>query len=369
MASYIDNDDLLIHCFQDSLYGASLDWYMSFEHPRIRSWRDLSEAFLKQYKYNLDMAPARLQLQNQAQKPNETFKEYAHHWREMASRVRPTLSDNELFDIFMGRVQGLYCEKMIENSSSNFADMVTIGEGVENGLKSGKITDTTTLQATNRNSHRGFVKKKEGETNAVTISVHPQYQFPVGPMSYYPYSYVVAAQYQQLSCQYQPQKVINNQHLLRKIRINNTTVTIKRQGRGHNNKNNFGNCPQIDNIRVSYAELVPYLIHVGDIVLKEIPAAYPPFRPKHDPNALCAFHVGYIGHSTEDCWGLKYKVQDLINQDILSFSEEKRNVKMNPLPNHGGSIVNVVIEEEGAESVLRADDVKTPLSVVLKRLE
>lgn len=103
---------------------------MSFGRPRIRSWRDLSEAFLKQYKYNLDMAPARLQLQNQAQKPNETFKEYAHHKREMASRVRPTLSDNELFDIFMGRFQGLYYEKMIGNSSSNFADMVTIDEGV-----------------------------------------------------------------------------------------------------------------------------------------------------------------------------------------------------------------------------------------------
>ncbi|XP_050889548.1 uncharacterized protein LOC127094817 [Lathyrus oleraceus] len=66
MASHIDNDNLLIHCFQDSLAGASLDWYMSLERSKIRSWRDLSEAFLKQYKYNLDMAPTRLQLQNQS---------------------------------------------------------------------------------------------------------------------------------------------------------------------------------------------------------------------------------------------------------------------------------------------------------------
>lgn len=77
MVSYIVNDDLLIHCFQDSLSGASLDWYMGLERTKIRSWRDLSEAFLKQYKYNLDMAPKRLQLQNQAQRSNETFKEYA----------------------------------------------------------------------------------------------------------------------------------------------------------------------------------------------------------------------------------------------------------------------------------------------------
>lgn len=47
MASYIDNDNLLIHCFQDSQFGASLDWYMGLERSKIRSWRDLSESFLK----------------------------------------------------------------------------------------------------------------------------------------------------------------------------------------------------------------------------------------------------------------------------------------------------------------------------------
>lgn len=50
---------------------------MSLERSKIRSWKDLSKAFLKQYKYNLDMAPTRLQLQNQACKRNETLKEYA----------------------------------------------------------------------------------------------------------------------------------------------------------------------------------------------------------------------------------------------------------------------------------------------------
>jgi hypothetical protein len=52
---------------------------------------DLSEAFLKKYKYNLDMAPTRLQLQNQIQRMNETYKEYAQIWREMVAHVRPML--------------------------------------------------------------------------------------------------------------------------------------------------------------------------------------------------------------------------------------------------------------------------------------
>lgn len=101
---------------------------MSLERSKIRSWKDLSEAFLKQYKYNLDMAPTRIQLQNQACKSSETFKEYAQRWHEMASRVRPTLTNAKFVDIFMSTLQGLYYEKMVGSSSSNFANIVTIGK-------------------------------------------------------------------------------------------------------------------------------------------------------------------------------------------------------------------------------------------------
>ena len=57
----------------------------------------------------------------------------------MASRVRPTLTDTKLVDIFMGMLQSLYYENMVGSSSSNFADIVIIGERIESGLKTGKI--------------------------------------------------------------------------------------------------------------------------------------------------------------------------------------------------------------------------------------
>ncbi|XP_050909152.1 uncharacterized protein LOC127122923 [Lathyrus oleraceus] len=180
MALHIDNDNLLIHCFQDSLTGASLDWYMSLERLKIRPWRDLSEAFLKQYKYNLDMAPTMFQLQNQSQRSNETFKEYAQRWREMESRVRPALSDIELVDIFMGTLQGLYFEKMISSSSINFSDMVTIGEHVKSELKSGKIIDTTTQQTINKRAHGGFANKRaHGGSPPISSSDGPYAVLPV----------------------------------------------------------------------------------------------------------------------------------------------------------------------------------------------
>lgn len=130
---------------------------------------------------------------------------------------------------------------------------------------------------------------------------------------YYPYPYITVTQYQQPPCQYQPQKSNQQPAPAQKNQNQQYNYDNKGQGRGQNNRNSFGNLPQIDKIPVPHTELVPYLIHVEAIVPKEIPSASPPFRPKHDPNASCAYHTGYIGNSTEDCWALNYKVQDLIN--------------------------------------------------------
>ncbi|RDX84791.1 hypothetical protein CR513_34098, partial [Mucuna pruriens] len=77
MAAYIYDNKVMIHCFQDSLTMATLSWYVSLERGRITTWRDLAEAFLKQYKYNEEMAPDRSRLQNMAKKEQEGFKEYA----------------------------------------------------------------------------------------------------------------------------------------------------------------------------------------------------------------------------------------------------------------------------------------------------
>ncbi|XP_050889355.1 uncharacterized protein LOC127094578 [Lathyrus oleraceus] len=139
MASYTHNDKLMIHCFQDSLIGASLSWYMKLKRSHIQSWEDLANAFLKQYNYNLDMAPDRRQLQSLSQKSNESFKGYAQRWRELAAQVQPPLLDKELVDLFMDTLQSPYIERVVGNALSDFAHLVTIGERIESALKSGRI--------------------------------------------------------------------------------------------------------------------------------------------------------------------------------------------------------------------------------------
>jgi len=122
---------------------------MHLEPAHIHSWKDLVGAFVKQYKYNIDMAPDRMQLQSMTKKGVKTFKEYAQTLREVAAQVERPLHDKEMVAMFIDTLQSPFYEHMVGSVSLNFADMVIIGERIEFGFKSGKIaqgplTDTNT---------------------------------------------------------------------------------------------------------------------------------------------------------------------------------------------------------------------------------
>jgi hypothetical protein len=74
MAVVIHDEKLLMHFFQDSLSGAALNWYMRLDNTKIQRWKDLVEAFVKQYKYNMDIAPDRTSLSNLGKKDKEKHK-------------------------------------------------------------------------------------------------------------------------------------------------------------------------------------------------------------------------------------------------------------------------------------------------------
>ena len=62
MGAYTKDEKLLMHFFQKSLNGAAVTWYTNLESSRVRSWKDLMVAFIRQYQYNSYMAPDRMQL-------------------------------------------------------------------------------------------------------------------------------------------------------------------------------------------------------------------------------------------------------------------------------------------------------------------
>jgi len=62
MARYSDNPPLLINSFQDSLFGPALTWFIELDMEKVRTWEDLVDEFLQQYKFNTEIAPTREEL-------------------------------------------------------------------------------------------------------------------------------------------------------------------------------------------------------------------------------------------------------------------------------------------------------------------
>src|ERR1051325_3913894 len=158
---HTDDRKLWIHCFQESLSGAQLEWYYQLENTYIHTWNDVAEAFYKQYQYNAELAPTRMQLQSMSMVRDEKFKEYAQKWRDLAGRVQPPLSNRELVDMFMGTLSGPFFNHLIGNSSAGFTELILTSERIEVGIKSGKIQ----VESSSNAAKRSFGGKKEA--NAV----------------------------------------------------------------------------------------------------------------------------------------------------------------------------------------------------------
>lgn len=78
------------HFFQDSLSGAvTLNLYMRLDNIEIQSLKDLIIAFIKQYKYNMDIASDRSSQFLLIKKERETMCEYAQQLRDLAGKVHP----------------------------------------------------------------------------------------------------------------------------------------------------------------------------------------------------------------------------------------------------------------------------------------
>lgn len=181
MAAHAHGEKLLIHFSQDSLVEAALSWYTHLQSSHIRSWADFADAFGRQYKYNMHVAPDRLQLHHMAKKEEESFKEYAQQWREMAAQVEPPLHDKEMVAMLVSTLQPPFYEHMIGNVSSNFTNIIIIGERIEIGLKSGKITSQA-------NTPKKFVfnQEKEKEVGMHATSAIPMWGGHVPTHNYQP---------------------------------------------------------------------------------------------------------------------------------------------------------------------------------------
>ncbi|XP_014522722.1 uncharacterized protein LOC106779175 [Vigna radiata var. radiata] len=270
MAAYAYHEKLLIHFFQESLTSVALSWYMRLEPTDICSWKDLVDAFVRQYEYNKDLRPDRLQLQNMVKNESESFREYAQRWREIAAQVEPPLSDKEMTTIFLNTLQPPFYEHMISSVSSSFADIVVIGERVEGGIRNGKIALNPNLVA-NLNEY-GLGQEANSHFTA----------------------------YPQTSHSYGSNRAMEQRKYNRNEKVVNFTP-----------------------IPMTYTELLQDLLRNNLIKVCPTRSVRPPYPKNYDINVRCDYHEGARGHSTKACKALRHKVQSLIDSGCLKFEESQ----------------------------------------------
>ena len=150
MGAYGKDEKLLMHFFQESLTRAIVTWYTNLEPSRVHSWKDLMVAFIRQYQYNSDMAPNKMQLQNMCKREHESFKEYAQRWRDLAAQVAPPMMERAMITMIVHTLLVFYYEKMVGYMPSSFADLVFVGERIGVGLKRGKFDYVASMNSGDR---------------------------------------------------------------------------------------------------------------------------------------------------------------------------------------------------------------------------
>jgi len=159
MSTYVNDHQVLINYFQDSLTGAALKWHMNLKRAKIQTFNDLREAFVKQYKFNVDTVPNRSDLQAMTQKDNETFREYAQRWRNIAAQVSPHVEEKEMTKVFLKTLSQFYYEKMVGSVPRDFTEMVSMGVQLEEGVREGRLVKESVSA--------GSSKRKEQEVSMV----------------------------------------------------------------------------------------------------------------------------------------------------------------------------------------------------------
>ncbi|KAJ9152632.1 hypothetical protein P3X46_026179 [Hevea brasiliensis] len=337
MSALTEDDRLLVHFFHESLSGAALRWCIQLDRSKLRSWKDLADAFLKQYKFNCDVAPTRRDLQNLVQKDRESFKEYAQRWREKAAEVHPPVTDNELCSLFIETLKAPYFNLMIGNTSNSFSDIIQAGERIEANLRMGRLQELAENPA---KKTANFGKKKEGDVHSVTrqnnYSPLPQNNYRPYPP---PHGQTVAnipppfPNYPHPRPQYPPP-----------TNYQPRPPPPPAQPRPPQNNPRPPRNPDPP-LPLPLSEIYRYLVGINQIVPVPLDPIQPPYPRWYDTTARCEYHGGAQGHSTDNCEALRGRVHALIRNGWLKIEGNGSlpNVTSNPLPNHNaGSGVNMI---------------------------
>ena len=77
---------------------------------------------------------------------------------------------------------------------------------------------------------------------------------------------------------------------------------------------------------MKYAELLPDLLEKNLVQTRPPPPVPKKLPARFRADLSCDFHQGALGHDVEHCYTLKNAVQDLVEDNLLTFPDLNPNV-------------------------------------------
>ncbi|XP_071926902.1 uncharacterized protein [Coffea arabica] len=196
----VDDENLPLRLFSESLEGDALDWYSNLKPEKVKTWLDLSNAFIKQYEYNCELAPTRTTLEGTKRRPSEDHKTYAKRWRKIAAKIEPPMTKDEIIRTFIKAHNPPYFEEIFRMTGCTFAAIVNKLEEYDDFVRAEKIVNVSALksqvealQGQWSSVKKSQFKKKEGELKAAgKIGTVPPPTYPYGIYAGYNPQFVCA---------------------------------------------------------------------------------------------------------------------------------------------------------------------------------
>ena len=104
------------------------------------------------------------------------------------------------------------------------------------------------------------------------------------------------------------------------VRISNPApMQDQRQGNQHKKDTPTRHFTKIN---MSLAKVLQHMLKMELITLRDPPRNPNTSVPSYHPDARCVYHSNNSGHDTNSCRALKNKIQDLIDEGVLEFTQD-----------------------------------------------
>ncbi|XP_071926029.1 uncharacterized protein [Coffea arabica] len=143
----VSDENLPIRLFPKSLEGDALDWYSNLKPEEMKTWLDLSTAFVRQYEHNCELAPTRTTLEGTKKKPSEDHKIYVKQWRKMAAKVEPPMTEEEIVRTFIKAHDPPYFEEIFHMIGCSFVAIINKLEEYDEYVRAEKIVNVSVLKS------------------------------------------------------------------------------------------------------------------------------------------------------------------------------------------------------------------------------